>query len=109
MIEKHKINKVLRKTKMTTIQSQSAHTSVIIEIHYRAGNSRISQKGSFRLRGKKPEHVAFEFWQQLRTKLPYYIELERIIVNGHQEITELVKEIESQELKNIDSMWTLPF
>jgi hypothetical protein len=41
--------------------------------------------------------------------MPYYIELERIMVNGHQEITELVKEIESQELKNIDKMWTLPF
>ncbi|OIK13005.1 hypothetical protein BIV60_15115 [Bacillus sp. MUM 116] len=83
--------------------------TLTIEVRYITANNRISQKRSFVLRGKKPEQVAFEFWQQLRTEMPYHADLEKVIANGDQDLTEVVKELESQELRKIDENWFLPF
>jgi hypothetical protein len=73
--------------------------NVIIEIHY-ISDSRAVQKGSFPLRGRKPEYVALEFWKQIKTAMSHRAELEKVIVDGDQDITQLVKDLESQEWKN---------
>jgi hypothetical protein len=82
---------------------------VVIEIHY-AGAARLTQKGSFPLRGRLPEQIALEFWKQIRKKMSYFVQLEKVILNSEQDITELVKECEKQEsLRAIKKVNDLPF
>jgi hypothetical protein len=71
--------------------------NVNIQIHYVAA-SRILQRGSFPLRGRKPEQVAYEFWKQIQKEMSYRAVLEEVIADGDQDITELVREIERKHL-----------
>ncbi|PGY10625.1 hypothetical protein [Bacillus sp. AFS031507] len=71
-----------------------------IEIHYYA-NSKALQQGSFPLRGKKPEVIALEWWKQIKKNMSQHAELEKVVVNGDQDITELVMELEDKEVKRI--------
>jgi hypothetical protein len=73
--------------------------NVVIEIHYRS-DSRALQIGNFPLRGRKPERVALDFWRQIKKAMSHRTELEKVIVDGDQDITQLVKDLESQEWKN---------
>lgn len=73
--------------------------NVTFEIHYKA-DSRIMQRASFPLRGRKVEGVALQFWKDIKKELPYNVELEEVIAAG-EEITDKVKELERQELLNI--------
>jgi hypothetical protein len=82
--------------------------NVIIEIHYIA-DSRIAQKASFPLRGKQPVQVALDFWKQIKKEMSYYAKLEKVIVDGKKDITDLVKELERSEWRNIEDNWNLPF
>ncbi|MFJ5713099.1 hypothetical protein [Neobacillus sp. NPDC093127] len=83
--------------------------TIIIEIHY-IGASRMYQKGSFQPRGKKPEYVALQFWKQIKKDMSYHVELEKVIVEGNQDITQLVKDLEKHEhLKAIAESEDLPF
>lgn len=70
--------------------------NVVIEIHYKSG-SRTTQSGSFPLRGRKPEQVALDFWKQIKKEMSYSAELEKVIANGDQDITQLVLELEEHE------------
>jgi hypothetical protein len=70
--------------------------NVTIAIHY-TGASRILQRGEFPLRGQKPEKVALDFWKQIQKDMPYRVKLDNVIVNGDEDITELVKELEESE------------
>ena len=69
---------------------------ITIEIHYK-GASRATRSDSFQLRGKKPEEVALSFWKQIKRELSYRAELEKVIMNGDQNITQLVQELEEHE------------
>lgn len=82
--------------------------NVTIEIHYIAA-SRIAQIGSFPLRGKQPVQVALDFWKQIKKEMSYHAKLEKVIVNGDKDITDLVKELEKSEWRNIEDKWNLPF
>lgn len=73
--------------------------NIVIEIHY-ISDSRGLQKGSFQLRGQKPEQVALKFWKQIKKEMSYRTELEKVIVDGDQDITQLVKDLELQVRKN---------
>ncbi|MEH7157490.1 hypothetical protein [Neobacillus drentensis] len=73
--------------------------NVVIEIHYSSG-SRALQKGSFQLRGRKPEKVALEFWKQIKKDMSHRAILEKVIANGDQDITQLVIDLEKQEMHN---------
>ncbi|PFP30103.1 hypothetical protein COJ96_07895 [Bacillus sp. AFS073361] len=82
--------------------------AITIEIHYTAA-SRLVQGGSFPLRGRRPEQVALAFWKEIRKQMSQHAQLEQILVNGDQDITELVAEMEREELRNIDANWSLLF
>jgi hypothetical protein len=70
-----------------------------IEIHYKS-DSRALQKGNFPLRGRKPEQIALEFWKQIMKVNSHRAQLEKVIVDGDKDITQLVKALESLEWKN---------
>ncbi|MFB3168493.1 hypothetical protein P5G62_015350 [Neobacillus sp. 179-C4.2 HS] len=76
--------------------------NVNIQIHY-ITSSKAYQKGDFHLRGRKPEQVALEFWKQIKKDMSYNAELEKVIVDGNIDITQLVKELEGKERKKIDN------
>lgn len=78
---------------------------ITVEIHYAAA-SRAMQKGTFQLRGRKPEQVALQFWKEIKKEMSYRAELEKIIVEGDRDITEAVKALERQEWEQDDR---LPF
>ena len=82
--------------------------NVTIEIHYIA-NSRLTQSGSFRLRGKQPVQVALDFWKQIKKEMSYHAKLEKVIVDGDKDITDLVQELEKSEWRNVENHWDLPF
>lgn len=67
--------------------------NVLIKISYVSNENEVMQRGSFPLRGKKPEEVAYAWWKQIRKEMPYWPELEKVIVDG-EDITEKVKELE---------------
>jgi hypothetical protein len=71
--------------------------NVTIEIHYIASYTKSMQAGSFPLRGRRPEQVALDWWKQIKKEMSYHAKLEKVIMNGDQDITELVKELEKQE------------
>jgi hypothetical protein len=73
---------------------------VSIQIHYIA-NSKLLQESSFPLKGRNPEKVALDFWKQIRKDMSYRAVLEKVILNGEQDITESVKELEKQELRKM--------
>jgi hypothetical protein len=70
-----------------------------IQIHYIETESKIKvlQRGSFPLKGKKQEQVAYKWWKQIRRESSMNLELEKVIANG-EDITELVKELEKAPL-----------
>jgi hypothetical protein len=67
--------------------------NVFIQINFISCDSKILQQGSFPLRGRKREEVAFEFWKQIRRYMPYGGELARVRADG-EDITELVKKLD---------------
>jgi hypothetical protein len=73
--------------------------NITIEIHYK-GDSKALRRGSFPLRGRKPEWVAFDFWKQIKKEMPYPVKLEEVIAAG-EDVTQQVKELEKQELLNV--------
>ena len=71
---------------------------VSIQIHFK-GDSKLTQGNTFYLRGKKVEQIALEFWWQIQKEMSYHVELEKVIVNGEQDITKKVIDLEEQELR----------
>jgi hypothetical protein len=72
--------------------------NVTIEIHYKA-DSKLMQRASFPLRGRKPERVAYDFWKSIKKEMPYPVVLEEVLAAG-EEVTDQVKELERRELLN---------
>jgi hypothetical protein len=72
--------------------------NITIEIHYKA-DSKLMQRASFPLRGRKPDRVAYEFWKSIKKEMPYPVVLEEVLAAG-EDVTDLVKDFEKQELLN---------
>jgi hypothetical protein len=72
--------------------------NVAIRIDY-ISSTRVSQSGSFPLRGRKPEKVALEWWKVLKKETYYRATLDNVIADG-KDITELVKGLEEEEFNN---------
>jgi hypothetical protein len=72
--------------------------NITIEIHYKA-DSKLMQRASFPMKGRKPERVAYEFWKSIKKEMPYPVVLEEVLAAG-KEVTQQVKELERQELLN---------
>ncbi|MEH7503313.1 hypothetical protein V7152_15090 [Neobacillus drentensis] len=81
--------------------------NVVIEIHYKS-DSRALQTGTFPLKGRTPVQVALDFWKQIKKEMSYRAQLEKVIADGDQDITQLVIALEEQEWnKSMDD--NLPF
>jgi hypothetical protein len=72
--------------------------NVSLRIDYIA-SSRVSQSGSFPLRGRKPDKVALEWWKELKKEASYRATLEKVTADG-EDITQLVKDLEEEESNN---------
>jgi hypothetical protein len=71
--------------------------NVLIVIHYISADNKVMQKGSFPLRGKTKEQVAYEWLRQIKRQMSYYEELEKVTADG-EDITDKVKELEKAPL-----------
>lgn len=70
---------------------------VRIQMTYLTKAGKAQQSGTFSLRRRKPEEVAFEWLQAIKRKITYQ-ELISVIVNGDKDITEKIKEMEKAPL-----------
>jgi hypothetical protein len=82
--------------------------TVIIRIDYISNGNKLYQVGSFPLRGRNAEQVALDWWKQIKREMSYFAELEIITANG-ENITQMVKDLEENERKNIEDNLDLPF
>ncbi|MFP5116131.1 hypothetical protein ACSU64_27875 [Bacillaceae bacterium C204] len=73
--------------------------NITIEVHYKA-NSKLMQRASFPLRGRKPEQLALEFWKSIKREMTSHVELEEVLAAG-EDITQQVKDMEHEELLKI--------
>lgn len=71
--------------------------NVQIDIHYLSHAGRVLQRGSFQSRGKKPEEVALQFLRVIKNETEV-LEVEKIILNGTEDIKEKVLELEKTPL-----------
>jgi glycerol-3-phosphate dehydrogenase len=71
--------------------------SVLIVIHYISNDNKVMQRGSFPLRGKTREQVAFEWLRQIKREMPYYEKLEKVLADG-EDITDLIKNLENTNI-----------
>ncbi|MBT2727813.1 hypothetical protein J7E63_12780 [Bacillus sp. ISL-75] len=83
--------------------------NVLIEIHYTSSSNRTTQSGSFPHRGRKLEQIALEFWKQIQKDNSHRAELEKVIVNGDQDITQMVRDLERDIIRKIMNEDNLPF
>ncbi|MEH6994246.1 hypothetical protein V7075_16245 [Neobacillus drentensis] len=67
--------------------------NLLIQIFYTTNDNSIFRRGSYPLKNKKPEEVAYEFWKWIRKEHPFPCELEKVIVNG-EDLSQLVKNLE---------------
>ncbi|MBT2758811.1 hypothetical protein J7E71_23355 [Mesobacillus foraminis] len=72
--------------------------NVTIKIRYNSPAGIVTQGGTFPLKGRKPEKVAFE-WLQLIKKEVNYEGLNEVIAEGDLDITDLVREMEKAPLE----------
>jgi len=71
--------------------------NITIQISYISNDNKVMQRGSFPLRRRKPEVVAYDWFKEIRREMPFGAELEKVIADG-EDITELVKELEKAPL-----------
>ncbi|OCA84476.1 hypothetical protein A8F94_17420 [Bacillus sp. FJAT-27225] len=69
---------------------------VTIKINYRSTYNNLTQVGSFPLRGKKPEQIAYGWWKQIKSNT-YNPHLINVTVDG-VDITQDVKGLEKASL-----------
>lgn len=72
--------------------------NVTIQIKYLSNAGRVMQRGSFPLRGRKPEKIAYDWLQQIKRQVTYQ-ELISVVADGDQDITEKVRELEKAPLE----------
>jgi hypothetical protein len=67
--------------------------NVLIQIFYTSNDNSVLRRGSYPLKNRKAEEVAYEFWKWIKKEHPYSCELEKVIANG-EDLTQLVKNLE---------------
>jgi hypothetical protein len=67
--------------------------NVLIQISYISRDNNVMRRGSFQLKGKTKEKVAFDWWKKIQREMPFEADLEQVIVDG-EDITDLVKELD---------------
>lgn len=67
--------------------------NVKIQITYMTDGVRTQQSGTFPLRRKRPEEIAFEWLQQIKREMYTYQKLISVIVDGKEDITEKVNKL----------------
>lgn len=72
--------------------------NVVIHIHYIANDMGVLRRGSFPLKSRNPEEVAYEWWKQIKRESYVNLELDKVIADG-EDITQLVKELEKAPLE----------
>jgi hypothetical protein len=72
--------------------------NVVIDIHYITCENKVLRGGSFPLKRRKKEVVAYEFWRWIKREHPYECEIEKVIADG-EDITDLVIELEKAPLE----------
>lgn len=72
--------------------------NVRIEIKYLTDGGRAVQAGSFPLKGRKSEDIAFKWLQQIKRQVTYR-ELISVTVNKEDDITENVRKLEKAPLE----------
>ncbi|MBT2758006.1 hypothetical protein J7E71_19225 [Mesobacillus foraminis] len=72
--------------------------NVTIKIRYNSPAGIVTQRGTFPLKGRKPERVAFD-WLQLIKKEVNYEGLIEVTADSDLDITELVREMEKAPLE----------
>jgi hypothetical protein len=79
--------------------TRMSQMTVTIQIHYITikNDGRILLRGSFPLKRRKPEEVAYEFWKWIKKEMPVEITIEQVIAEG-EDITELVKDLDEAPL-----------
>jgi hypothetical protein len=73
--------------------------NVLVQISFVSNDNKVLQRGTFPLRGKKKEQVALEWWIQIRRKMPFGGNLEKVVVDG-EDITEIVMRMEKAPLND---------
>ncbi|MCM3665496.1 hypothetical protein M3204_13850 [Mesobacillus subterraneus] len=71
--------------------------NVTIQIKFLSDAGRVYQSGTFPLRRRKPEEIAYEWLQQIKRKVTYQ-KLISVIVDGNEDITGKVLEMEKAPL-----------
>jgi hypothetical protein len=67
---------------------------VTIQIHYKANDIGILQRGTFPLKNRQPKEVAFQWWKQIKKEIPID-NLEKVLCNG-EDITEIIQGMEQE-------------
>lgn len=67
--------------------------TIIIQIYYITNGNNVLRRGEYKLKGKKPEELALDFWTWIKGEHPYHCEITKVIADG-EEITEKVKDLE---------------
>jgi hypothetical protein len=75
------------------------YMNVRIQITSRTKGGKAQQSGTFPLRRRKSEEVAFDWLQNIKRKVTYR-ELISVIVDGKEDITDKVQEMEKAPLKD---------
>jgi len=73
------------------------YMNVTIQIKYLSDAGRVFQSGTFPLKRRKAEEVAYDWLQQIKRKVTYK-ELISVIVDGKEDITEKVLKMEKAPL-----------
>ncbi|WP_419955953.1 hypothetical protein ACN6MT_11430 [Neobacillus niacini] len=82
--------------------------TAVVEIHYQV-TSRAYQKGSFELRGRTKEQIAFEFWKQIQKNMSYHAELEKVICDNEDITEKVIKQVEEERKRKHELSDYLPF
>jgi dGTP triphosphohydrolase len=81
--------------------------NIFIRIDYLTG-SKITQSGTFPLKGKSREQFALEWWKYLKRENSYRATLEKVMAN-EEDITQQVKDLEEAERRKSEDIDILPF
>ncbi|PLR89517.1 hypothetical protein [Bacillus sp. T33-2] len=69
--------------------------TITIRIDYISAAGYMTQGGTFPLRDRRPEQVAYEWWMQIKRE--GFVEgIVKVIVDGDKDVTEQVKEYEKK-------------
>lgn len=75
--------------------------NISLRIDYVSHGNKVYQATDLQLRGRPSVEVAYHWWKQIKKDMSYFAELEKVTLNGEQDITQEVKDFEKQEIRRI--------